>query len=187
MTVRAVASSLVLAAVIALPAVAQSRATAPELILTGGKVFTADSARPWAEAIAITGDRIVAVGTSAEIERRAGPGTRRIALGGRVVIPGINDAHDHVGDARLEGEFATGPSPTPDPEIAQVLDSIRAVAARARPGTWIKTNVGARILNDPEARRAALDSAAPGHPVLLWTWWGHGAVMSSAALRTLGI
>ncbi|HYW08565.1 MAG TPA: amidohydrolase [Longimicrobium sp.] len=187
MTARTRVSFLALSAVIALPAAAQSPAAAPELILTGGKVFTADSTRPWAEAIAISGDRIVAVGTSAEIERRAGRGTRRIDLGGRVVIPGINDAHDHLGGARLEGEFQTGPSPTPDPELAQVLDSVRSLAARARPGAWIKTNVGARILNDARARRAALDSAAPGHPVLLWTWWGHGAVMNSAALRTLGI
>ena len=43
------------------------------------------------------------------------------------------------------------------------------------------------MLNDPAARRAALDSAAPHHPVLLWTWWGHGAVASGTALRMLGI
>jgi predicted amidohydrolase YtcJ len=66
-----------------------------------------------------------------------------------------------------------------------VLDSIRALAARTPPGTWIQTTIGPRMLNDPAARRAALDSAAPHHPVLLWTWWGHGAVANGRALRML--
>ena len=160
---------------------------APDLVLTGGKVFTADSLRPWAEAVAIRGARVVAVGTSAEVRRLARRTTREIALGGRVVIPGINDAHDHVGDVPLGVEFYTSASPTPDAPLAQVLDSLRRLAARTPAETWLKTNVGMRVLDDMAARRAALDRDAPGHPVLLWTWWGHGAVLNSAALRVLGI
>ncbi|MFP5356032.1 MAG: amidohydrolase, partial [Gemmatimonadota bacterium] len=67
--------------------------SAPTVVLLGGKVFTADPARPWAEAVAVRGARIVAVGTTAEIARLAGPATRRIALDGRVVVPGFDDAH----------------------------------------------------------------------------------------------
>jgi predicted amidohydrolase YtcJ len=159
----------------------------PSLILTGGKVFTADSARPWAQALAIRGDRIVAVGTTAEVRRLAGPGTREIALGGRVVIPGIGDAHDHVGDLAVGVEVRTDPSPTPDPGAAEVLDSVRSVAARVPDGTWIKVPVGRRVLADTAARRDALDRVAAGHPVLLWTWWGHGAILDTAGLRALGI
>lgn len=103
------------------------RRAAPHLLLTGGKVFTADSTHPWAEALAIRGDRIVAVGTSAEVRHLAGRATHELALAGRVVIPGINDAHDHVGDVPLGVEFRTSAVPTPDPTFAQV----RVIAARA--------------------------------------------------------
>lgn len=164
-------------------------AQAPDLVLTGGKVFTADSARPWAEAVAVRGDRIVAVGTSAAVGRLAGPRTRRVALGGRVVVPGINDAHDHVGVAaapfgveiRTSGDFFGGPT------ITGVVDSLRAAARRTPPGTWLRGGLGLRILGDPAARRAALDAATPDHPVMLWAPWGHGTVVNSAALRALGV
>jgi predicted amidohydrolase YtcJ len=160
-----------------------------DLVLTGGRVFTADSARPWAEAIAIRGDRVLAVGTTADVNRLAGPRTRRVALGGRLVVPGLNDAHDHVGVAsapfgvavRTSGDFIAGPP------LAEVLDSLRAAAARTPPGTWLRGDLGLRILTDPAARRAALDAVTPNHPVMLWAPWGHGTVVNSAAMRALGI
>lgn len=164
-----------------------NRPAAPDLVLTGGKVFTADPARPWAEAVAIRGERIVAVGSTDEVSRLAGTATRRIALDGRVVVPGFNDAHDHAGGAEYGASFATGPSPMPDPEPGVVLDSVRALAARTPPGTWLRTTIGMRILEDGAATRAALDRAAPDHPVLLWSWTGHGTVVNGAALRALGI
>jgi predicted amidohydrolase YtcJ len=169
------------------PRAVARRPPPPTLILTGGKVFTADSTRPWAEALAIRGDRIVAVGSTADVRRLAGPATREIALGGRVVIPGINDAHDHLGDLPVGVDVRTSTSPTPDPTTAEVLDSVRRAAARVRAGTWIRVTVGLRVLNDTAARRAALDRVAGGHPVLLWTWWGHGAVLNTAGLRALEI
>ncbi len=161
--------------------------SSPDLVLTSGKVFTADSAHPWAEAIAIRRDRIIAVGTNAEIRRLAGKKTSEIALGGRVVIPGINDAHDHLGDVLVGVEVQTSAAPTPDPTTAQVLDSVRAVAARTPTGTWIRVTIGPHVLADTSARRAALDRAAGSHPMLLWTWWGHGAVLNTPGLRALGI
>ncbi len=166
---------------------ARAQTAAPDLILTGGKVFTADSARPWAEAIAIRGDRIVAVGSAAEVGRLAGAATRTVALEGRVVVPGFNDAHDHTGDVEYGVRFRADPSPTPDPSFAVVLDSVRALAGRTPPGTWLRTSIGARILDDTAARRTALDAAAPHHPVRLGGWTGHGAVLNTAALRALGI
>ena len=167
--------------------VASARAAAPDLILTGGKIFTADSTRPWAAAVAIRGGRIAAVGTTAEIGRLAGRRTRRIALGGRVVVPGFIDAHDHVGAAEYGVSFSMGAEPMPDPDIAPVLDSLRAVAARTPAGTWLHTVVGLRVLADSTARRAALDRVAPDHPVLLWAWTGHDMILNSAGLRALAI
>src|SRR5882757_4748621 len=70
---------------------------APDLIIHHAKVFTADPAHRSAEAVAIRGNRIVAVGTNAEVTALAGTGTKRIDAGGRVVVPGFNDAHTHQG------------------------------------------------------------------------------------------
>ena len=67
----------------------------PDLILLNGKIFTSDSAHPYVQALAIRGERIVAAGSTKEIGALAGPQTKRIDLGGRVVIPGIDDAHYH--------------------------------------------------------------------------------------------
>ena len=65
---------------------------APDLVITNARVFTNDTARPWAEAIAIKGERVIAVGESAVLAASAGPSTRVIDAGGRVLVPGFNDA-----------------------------------------------------------------------------------------------
>ena len=159
----------------------------PDLVLVRGHVFTADPAQPWAEALAIRGDRIIAVGTSASIGALAGPHTRRIQLGGRTVIPGFNDAHVHLG-APLPGvAFRTSTDPVPDPSLPQVLDSLTRLVARVPAGTWLHTEIDAAILDDTRARRTVLDSVAPAHPVWLAAGTGHGIVVNSAGLRALGI
>ena len=65
---------------------------APDLVITNARVFTNDTARPWAEAVAIKGERVVAVGDTAALRARAGPSTRVIDAGGHVLVPGFNDA-----------------------------------------------------------------------------------------------
>src|SRR5262245_45959154 len=67
-----------------------------DLILTGGAVVTGDPRQPEAQAVAVRGDSILAVGTDAEIAALAGPATRRIVLRGRMLVPGLTDAHGHV-------------------------------------------------------------------------------------------
>ena len=83
-----------------------ARAAEPaDLLLTNGVVHTVDASRPRAEAVAVKGARIVAVGTSAELRAYRGPGTRVIDLGGRTLVPGFEDAHAHflgIGFARLD-------------------------------------------------------------------------------------
>lgn len=160
----------------------------PDLVLLNGKVFTADPERPWAEAVAVGGERILAVGTTAEIEDLAGPSTRRIALEGRTVVPGFDDAHAHVGHNPIPGiDLKTDLSPTPDPRLQVILDSLASAASRTPPGTWLSSYVGELVLDDPHATRAALDSVAPAHPVWLGGWSGHGTILNSAALRISGL
>lgn len=84
----------------------------PDLLVVGGRVFTADPQQPWVEAVAIRGARVTAVGARTALEAQAGPQTRRLDATGRVVVPGFNDAH-----VRLDGT----------PSVARV----RALAATA--------------------------------------------------------
>ena len=159
--------------------------TAADLILVGGKVFTADPARPWAQALAITGDRITAVGTTAEVRAAAGPAARVIALEGRVVVPGFNDAHTHVGPGLGPGVDLAAASN--DPELADVVRLLASEAGKAPAGTWLRGTIGPRVLDDPGANRQTLDAVTPNHPVLLTAWSGHGALLNTAALRALGV
>ena len=159
---------------------------APDLVLLGGKVFTSDTARPWAEAVAIRGERIVAVGTTSDLRRLAGPSSRVIDVGGRVVVPGFNDAHDHI----LAGSPGTNVSmggPAVDAAGDQVLDSVHAVTGRVARGTWIRVEIWAKAFNDTTLGRPALDREAPAHPVVIYTGWGHGMIVNTVAMRVLGI
>jgi predicted amidohydrolase YtcJ len=170
---------------LALAAVAlQAQPDEVNLLLINGKVFTADPAAPWAEAVAISGNRIAAVGATIALNRLAGANTRIVDAGGRVVIPGINDAHTHVG-ARLPGVSLKLDGD--DPTLAQVTAAVRVAAASLPEGRWIYGTVGERVLGDPKATRFTLDDAAPGRLVKLSAWTGHGVLFSTAGLRAIGI
>lgn len=160
----------------------------PTLILTGGKVFTADSTRAWAEALALRAERIIAVGTNREIAKLAGPTTQRVDVGGRVIVPGFNDAHAHIGcwNSSIVPLISSN-EPLPDPPFAVLADSLRAAVPRTPEGTWLAAFVGRTVIEDSTARRTTLDQLAPRHPVALALVGGHGVVLNSAALRVLGI
>lgn len=158
-----------------------------ELVLYNGKIFTSSVEKPWAEAILIHGERIVAVGTSAEVRAKAAKGARSIDLAGRVVVPGFNDAHDHIGAAEPAVMVPTVTDPLPEPSFALVADSLTAAVARNPAGTRLEVLVGERVFSDPNARRATLDRIAPMHPVVLVAWTGHGKIYNSAALAAAGV
>ncbi len=186
LSTRPTRTLLVAAVACAMAACATSGDSAPDMVLTGGRIFTADSAMPWVEALAIRDGRIIAAGNDEAIGALAAKSTRRVALAGRVVIPGINDAHVHLSPS-IGVPFKTSDDPTPDPSLAPVVDSIAVLVTRAPEGTWLTTPVAAAILEDPRARRVALDRVSPAHPVLLQGWSGHGAVLNTAALRVSGL
>src|SRR5262245_19056696 len=77
---------------------------APDLVLSNGKIITVDDRFSIAQAVAVRGDRIVAVGSNQEVARLAGPATRRVDLGGRSVVPGLIDNHAHFQE---EGAYWT--------------------------------------------------------------------------------
>ncbi len=151
---------------------------APDTILINAKVFTANSAQPWAQALAIRGDRIVAVGDSASIGALAGASTRQIDAAGRTIVPGFNDAHTHISitppSDRLTTPF--------DPTMTQIEGALREQITTAPKGRLIQGEFGEAAWGQPSFTRAWLDAIAPGHPVWLSAFTGHGALLNSAAL-----
>jgi predicted amidohydrolase YtcJ len=176
------AQCLLLIALCAL--VARAAQPSVELILTNGRVFTADPARPSAEAIAIGGERIVAVGSVREVAALAGERTRTIDLRQRVVTPGFNDAHAHFGPdpQGFEVHFETN-----EPTWTETRAAIERAAQQTAPGTWIFAQVGYTVVLDERVTRFALDKLAPNHPVLLRAYYGHGFVANSTAMSVLHI
>jgi predicted amidohydrolase YtcJ len=158
----------------------------PDLILYHGKIFTADPAAPFAQALAIRGDRIAAVGNDDAILGLAGEASRKVDLGGRTVIPGINDAHDHFFGGSSGVRVVLDPA-IRDPGIPALVEAVRRAAQAAPPGAWLNGKVGPALVRNPSGVRVALDQAAGDHPVLLFAWWGHGAITNTKGLESLGI
>ena len=156
-------------------------APAADLVLTGGVIHTFDAARSRAEAIAIRDGRIVAVGTTADVQRLAGPGTRTVDLSGRLVLPAFHDAHVHPMSAGVElGQCNLNGLPS----AAATLDAIRACVAGngARPwlvgGGWLLTTFPAG-----QPRREELDAITGNLPAVLSSSDGHTVWVNSAALK----
>jgi hypothetical protein len=129
-------SALAILAVLALavPQARQSPGAPADLVLINGRVYTVDSARPWAEAIAIRGDRIVAAGTTAQVRALAGTQTRVIDLAGKFVTPGFNDGHVHVDST---GALLTGANLLDVHEPRAFRERIAEAAKRLPRGSWI--------------------------------------------------
>ncbi len=161
--------------------------SAPDLILFDGKAFTADPGKPWAKAVAIHGNRIEAVGSDQAIEALAGPTTRRIDLHGRVVLPGLTDAHVHPAPD-LDSLLLRMPRDAGlDPSVDAVEGALAQAVKQAADGRLIEGVIGPTVLQDASVDRAWLDRRAPHNPVLLWGFTGHGLIANSAALRYVGI
>jgi predicted amidohydrolase YtcJ len=140
-----------------------------DLVLTNGKIITVDDRFSIAQAVAVRGERIVAVGTTAEINRLAGPNTRRIDLRGRAVTPGFIDNHAHFQE---EGEYWMLENRLDGVESRkQASEQIRARAQAAGPGAWVFTLGGwspDQFADDSRPfSREELDKIAPNNPVFL--------------------
>jgi hypothetical protein len=172
-----------------------------DLILTGGKVVTLDRASRVVEAVAVAGERIIAVGRSAEIEALATRGTRRIDAKGRLVVPGLIDGHAHMD---REGLKELLPTLAGCRSIADIQDRIADAARRTPKGEWIVTmpvgeppfyeGVPENLKEGRFPTKGELDRAAPEHPVYIRAIWGHWrntlplvSVASSMALARAGI
>jgi predicted amidohydrolase YtcJ len=162
------------------------------LALIGGHIVTVDSTKPEAEAIAIAGTRILAVGTTAEIRTLVGPSTRVIDLKGRLAIPGLIDGHGHfmeLGESKRQIDLTT--ARTWDEIVAKVA----AAARTAPPGTWLvgygwhqaKWDRSPVPMVEGNPVHASLSAASPNNPVLLSHASGHAVFVNARALQLAGI
>lgn len=163
-----------------------------DLILLNGNVVTEDSTRPNAQAIAVRGDRIEAVGDNRQIEDLAGPHTLRIDLGGRLVIPGFIEGHGHfmgLGSSRLHLNLTRAKNW--DDIVSMVGASTRDIAQ----GAWIsgrgwhqeKWEHAPIPAVEGLPTHASLDSLSPNNPVVLTHASGHASMVNGLALRIAGI
>ena len=166
-----------------------------DLIFVNGTVVTLDDRSTIAQALAVTGDTITAVGSRADIEALAGPSTRFVDLDGGTLLPGINDSHIHA----ISLGYMTPPlnldvGYPAVRSIADIADRVREAAGGRPPSEWIVGqgwDVGylAECAADPERllTRHDLDAIAPDHPVLLVDFSYHTAWVNTEVLRRLGI
>jgi predicted amidohydrolase YtcJ len=157
-----------------------------DLVLVQGNIYTVNPQQPRAEAVAIRGEYIVAVGSNAEVRKWVGPNTRVVDLGGRFAMPGFNDAHIHLasgGAAKLAVDLSGAES------LEAFQERIRARLRDYRPGEWITGRGWDHTLWDPPRfpTRADLDAVSREHPILLTRVDGHVAVANSLALQLSGV
>jgi len=163
-----------------------------DLVLVGGKIVTMDEAKPQAEALAVRGDRIVAVGTSQEIKAYIGGQTRVLDLRGKLAVPGLIDSHvDFMGI----GESKQSLDLTKARSWEEIVAMVGEAAERARPGQWIigrgwhqekwdktpEPNIGGLPYHH------SLSRVSPDNPVILEHASGHSTIANAKAMELAGV
>ena len=181
----------VFALLLAAPSARGGEAVA-DLVLRGATVYTMDAQRPKAEAVAVRAGRIVAVGTSAEIDRWIGPSTEVLDLTGQTVVPGLKESHGHflgIGFARLNVDLVGTRS------LPEVLDRLAPALRAAKPGEWVvgrgwhegKWTDTSSLTVRGFPTHHALTKLAPDNPVYLTRADGHAAFANARAMELAGI
>ncbi len=163
-----------------------------DLVLRGGKVVTLNDRQPEAEALAVRGDRIVAVGTSAEIQPLIGPKTRVIELNGRMAMPGFIECHGHflsLGDSKRKLDLSQAAS------WDEIIALVAAESKKTPPSQWIvgrgwhqgKWNAPPQPHVQGYPTHEALSRVTPDHPVLLTHGTGHMTFANAKAMELAGV
>lgn len=164
-------------------------AAAPaDLVLRHGAVYTLDQRQPWAQAVAVRGGEIVAVGRDAEMAGLIGPATQVVDLQGRMLMPGLNDVHAHPIDGAYEALFSC--ALPPQGGFDEVIAAVKGCVQRAAPGDWIvgapySSTIAPRL--EKRDALAALDAASGDHPVVLRDDSFHNRWVNSRVLQQAGI
>ncbi|KGE04848.1 amidohydrolase [Pseudohaliea rubra] len=154
-------------------------------VLRGGKVYTLNAEAPWAEAVAIRGDRILYVGDDSGVVAFTGPATRTVDLDGRLVLPGFIDSHSHIGSTL---PYLEAVSLSPDMAPAELISAIRGYA-EANPD--LDPVLGFGFLGAAFGPRGPtaedLDRAVADRPAIIIDEGGHSAWVNTAAMEKVGL
>lgn len=158
----------------------------PDVLVTHARVYTVNSKQPWAEAVAIRGDKIVAVGSAAELDRYKGNTTKVIDAGGKLVLPGFTDCHIHFfdGSQSLQQIYLDDA-----PDIQEIQRRVKAYAGSHPKEAWVLgrgwqySSVGPTHLPD----KKYLDEIVPDRPVYLESYDGHTWWANTKAMQLAGI
>jgi predicted amidohydrolase YtcJ len=167
---------------------AQGRADEADRIFHSGRIYTVDARRSWAQAVAVKGGKIIAVGSDAEVMKSRGAATEVSDLAGRMMMPGLVDVHNHHtrgGEMDLfDVTFQAYQS------LDEILALVKARAAKLPPGEWICGGIWSSELIprlSQMAAKAALDAVSPDHPVMLRDDSMHNRWVNSRALEVMGV
>lgn len=159
--------------------------TKAKRLVSGGRIFTADPERPWAEALLIDGERIESVGGEALIERCAGQNISQIDIAGGLVVPGFIDGHVHVamtGNSMLKAQLQGAGSLEEIQRRVLEWAQANSDAPRVLGTNWVHGDIP-----DATPTRQMLDAIVPDRPVYLEAFDYHSSWVNSAALHELGI
>ena len=181
-------------ALAALLVVAEVTIAAPaDRIIRGGQIVTVNPAQPAAEAVAIAGGRIVAVGSEADVMKHKGAATEVTDLAGKTLVPGFVDGHSHfysLIDVQTQALCASPPA-GPCKSVAEVIAQLQKLKERRKvgPGKFvIGYGYDPELLAEKRApTKQELDAAFPDNPVILVHVSGHGAMLNSKALAMYGV
>jgi predicted amidohydrolase YtcJ len=157
-----------------------------DLILKDANIYTVDEHNPQVQAVAVKGDRIIFVGSDADVQKYTRPTTRVLDLKGATVLPGLTDSHYHflgVGERELSFNLEGTKS------LGDLLAKVKERVASAKTGEWIVGRGWIETFWKPPAfpSRSDLDQVSPNNPVILGRADGHASVANSAALKLAGI
>jgi predicted amidohydrolase YtcJ len=166
-------------------AFAQPHPTA-DLIVTNAKVYTVDKNQPRAEAVAVIADRIVAVGSTAEIDAWRGSDTKVIDAGGKLLLPGFNDSHVHFIDGGLQLDSVDLRNATSPEDFARKIGDRAKITPK---GEWItRGDWDEEKWTPPQLpTRQMIDALTPNTPVFVNRYDGHESLANSVALKLAGI
>lgn len=161
----------------------------PADLVIYGTVITVDETNPTAEALAVTGGRIVAVGTRADVQQHQGPDTETVELGDGCVLPGFIEAHGHpLMEAMVLADRIVDIRPVTMPNSKEVLAAVRSeVRERGSDGAYLNGWDPLLQVGLPEPTLAWLDAQAPKTPLVIIHNSGHKAFFNSAAARKIGL
>ena len=156
-----------------------------DAVFLDGNFYTANPRQPWASAVAIQGDHIIYVGDEVGADELVGPETRRYRLEGKLVLPGLIDAHTHPGMVALSARDVSIEDTETRPELMQAI--ARMIESNPDPPALIGGFWRNELFDERGPHKRDLDRIESSRPVILYDYWGHSVWANSKAFEMAGV